>query len=79
MDRIVLKVKSATAQQWQQASARLKEQASQMVERLLARPEQADMAEENRKIRVQKAREFFSKLSADFTDYKFDRNEANER
>lgn len=79
MERIILEVKSATAQKWQQASARLKEQATQMVERLLAKPERIDVAEENRKIRVQEAREFFSKLSADFTNYKFDRNEANER
>lgn len=44
-----------------------------------AESKETPLTEEERKLRVQKARDFFNNLSADFTGYKFDRNEANER
>ncbi len=79
MEKILLEVPNSTAKKWQEASERLKKQAVEAVKRVLDVPKSVSLDEEERQLRLQEARDFFSRLSADFTDYKFDRDEANER
>lgn len=40
---------------------------------------ETNLSEEKQELQIQKVQAFFENLSADFTGYKFDRNEANER
>lgn len=40
---------------------------------------ETSLGEEEKELRFQKVRDFFENLSADFTGYEFDRDEANER
>ena len=40
---------------------------------------ETSLGEEEKELRFHKVRDFFENLSADFTGYKFDRDEANER
>ena len=81
MERITIEVNSSIAKKWQQASLRLKKQAVKAFGQLLDeyKPVEKTVSEEERKVRVEEARKFFSNLSADFTGYKFNREEANER
>lgn len=79
MEKILLEVPNSMAKKWQQTSDKLKKQAVEAVKRVLDVPGPTDLTEAERQLHLQEARDFFSKLSADFTDYKFDRDEANER
>jgi hypothetical protein len=45
----------------------------------ISKSQETPLTKEEQELRVQKVREFFKNFSADFTGYKFDRDEANER
>lgn len=79
MENILLKVPDSTAKKWQQASERLKKQAVEAVKRVLDAPNVAELAEEEREVRLQEIRKSFSRFNTDLSNYKFDRDEANER
>lgn len=51
----------------------------EMKKREKSEQEKTSLSEEEQELRAQKVWDFFENLSADFTGYKFDRNEANER
>lgn len=79
MENILLTVPDSTAKKWHQASESLKKQATEAVKQMLDTAPVTELTDEEREIRVEEAVTFFSNLSADFTNYKFDRGEANER
>ncbi len=81
MERIVLNVDNTTAKKWKHASQQIKKQAVEAFGQLLDEHMAVDNVSEDtdRDKRVQKAIAFFNTLSADFTGYKFNREEANER
>lgn len=81
MEQIVLQVKSSIARKWERASKQLRQQTVKAVEQALTKadPVENSLSEEERKIRLQKAREAFSRFNTDLSDFTFNREEANER
>lgn len=78
MEKIILEVPKGTAQKWQQASAKLKRRAAQMVERVLLKGRDEDQEMHNDPALAEALR-FYDSIQIDLSDYKFDRDEANER
>lgn len=81
MERIVLEVDNTIAKRWKQASYGLKKQAVEALGQMLDTNKYVEnvSTKDNRDKRVQKAVAFFRDAAADFTGYKFNREEANER
>lgn len=79
MESITLDVPESTARKWQHASKELKERAADAVKTIIDTSDGDENTDANKEARLQEAREAFSRFNADFTNYKFDREEANER
>lgn len=80
MRRIVLEVDDTIALKWLQASNSTKKYITEILEQALAGiKENTGAADEARQIRIQQATDFFNSISIDFSGYKFNRDEANDR
>lgn len=79
MEKIILEVSESTARKWRQASEEQKERAVDAVNNVLNTPDADALRDMDPEARLREARRFFGSLSADFSNYKFDREEANER
>lgn len=78
MEKITLEVPERTAQKWQRASAQLKQRTARMVEQLLLKGRDEDQ-ETDAAPELAEALRFYDSIQIDLSNYKFDRNEANER